>query len=403
MKPSTAIVAALLAAGATLIGFACGSATRAPAAHPRGASASVGDGGNGLLARFASGGAALFGRGYGGSRYGADAYGGGQYGDAYGEELGDDLPGYPEEYDLPRGGLGYAGTLYGMGGYGGTRYGNYYFDARAAGAGQRGAPPPYATGYSTMEVLRGGSIVGRVTWPHAPRAPRELAHAGGERACGDSIPNESLVVDARGSVANAVVYLEDIRRGRSGIAAASPRAAYGHDYGFRYGRRLQIGGVVETIGCRFLPHVQLLAPRGAVLRLKNGDAGQRTVRARQWSDSSRDLIFSQTLAGGAAPQGVRLDRDGFVELRSLEDGEAANAWVVVQAHPYYALTDESGLFRLDEIPPGVYRLAVWHEPVVLGVDAGGSLVLGEPVVKHAKVRVRVGVTTRLDVALDRLR
>jgi len=400
VKPATAITTLLLGAGALSIGFACGSATRARPVAPQRAASPPGAGG-GLLARLSAGGAGLFGRSYGGTAYGGGIYGGALYGGAY---WGDEDAGAPyDEYELGYGGLGYAGALYGAGGYGGTRYGNYYFDASTVGVGQRGAPSPYATGYYATEVRHGGSIVGHVSWPHPPRVPQVLAQKPARPGCADSIPNDSVVTDARGNVANAVVYLEDIRRGRSGIAAASPRYGYRFDYGAQYGRKLQLGGVVETRDCRFWPHVQLVAPRGAVLKLSNADGAPRRVRARRWSENSRDLVFSSTVASRAAPRSVRLDREGFIELRSLEEGELTNAWVVVQAHPYYALTDGEGRFRLDDIPAGTYRLTVWHEPVVLGVDRGGRLVVSEPVLKRVKVRVRPGSATRANVALDRAR
>ena len=37
------------------------------------------------------------------------------------------------------------------------------------------------------------------------------------------------------------------------------------------------------------------------------------------------------------------------------------AWVVVAAHPYYAVTGADGQFAFDNLPPGEYKLQVWHE------------------------------------------
>ena len=36
-------------------------------------------------------------------------------------------------------------------------------------------------------------------------------------------------------------------------------------------------------------------------------------------------------------------------------------WVVVAAHPYYAITGADGQFAFDNLPPGQYNLQVWHE------------------------------------------
>jgi hypothetical protein len=34
---------------------------------------------------------------------------------------------------------------------------------------------------------------------------------------------------------------------------------------------------------------------------------------------------------------------------------------VVAAHPYYAITGADGQFTFDNLPPGQYKLQVWHE------------------------------------------
>jgi hypothetical protein len=37
------------------------------------------------------------------------------------------------------------------------------------------------------------------------------------------------------------------------------------------------------------------------------------------------------------------------------------SWVVVAEHPYYAVTDAAGAFRIAGVPPGKYRLRMWQE------------------------------------------
>ena len=38
-----------------------------------------------------------------------------------------------------------------------------------------------------------------------------------------------------------------------------------------------------------------------------------------------------------------------------------NGWLVVQAHPYYALTGADGSFKIDNVPAGTYEIEYWHE------------------------------------------
>jgi hypothetical protein len=42
-----------------------------------------------------------------------------------------------------------------------------------------------------------------------------------------------------------------------------------------------------------------------------------------------------------------------------------HAWMIgyvhVFDHPYFAITDENGLFTIPNVSPGTYRLKAWHE------------------------------------------
>ena len=37
------------------------------------------------------------------------------------------------------------------------------------------------------------------------------------------------------------------------------------------------------------------------------------------------------------------------------------SWVLVQDHPFFAVTDENGNYRIDNIPPGTYEVIAWQE------------------------------------------
>ena len=36
------------------------------------------------------------------------------------------------------------------------------------------------------------------------------------------------------------------------------------------------------------------------------------------------------------------------------------SWAMAVNNPYYAVTDASGTFKIDNIPPGTYHMVVWH-------------------------------------------
>ena len=37
------------------------------------------------------------------------------------------------------------------------------------------------------------------------------------------------------------------------------------------------------------------------------------------------------------------------------------SWVLVQDHPYFAVTDDKGNFTIENIPPGTYEVIAWQE------------------------------------------
>jgi len=350
------LCAGALAAGAAAVGFACGASSRpverASTLPPAGSPA---DDGTGLLARWSvsspEGGSELSvgplaptgGNGYGGTNYGL--YGGLVYGGSGGNR------------------------------YGGSRYARYQFDASFNPASAtRPAVPPYDD-YVQLAVGDGGAIEGTVTWPRPPRAPETLPVPAGS-GCEDPIPNDSLRVGSDSAVAGAVVYLARIDRGRT----AGP-----------------VGGVLERRGCRFTPHVQLVMPIGAPLRITNSDAADHEFVVAA-TDRRDDQVRRRIRAHGQTDK-RSIDRAGIYRITSELEGDLASAYVVVPPHPYYAITDADGKFRLDSVPPGNYTLVTWHPPVVTGVDASGAPTASEPVEIRKKIKVTARKTSVISIAL----
>lgn len=352
---------------ATALGFACGRAATPPPAGPTlPAPGTDADDASGLLATLSTRGRDLL---KVPGEAGGDLYGGATYGAEY--QHHDDH--YYDQYD--NGGFG-------GGAYGGALYSGYVAPMPDYYGHNAPAPRAFTDGYVETQVTEGGAIEGRVVWPGRPRAPASLETAG----CGP-IENRSVRAGRGGEVAGAVVFLSDIREGRSGREPGSESP-------------VRVGGIIERRRCSMRPHIQLAQPIGMTLDIINSDAGALEVSGRVWTGLSRDVVFDETLSYQGASRSVRLDRSGFVRVRG--DGDVDSAWVVVAEHPYYALTDERGGFRLDDIPPGTYTLSVWHEPVVTGVDQAGRPILTAPATTERKVVVRTLATTRADVSLPRV-
>jgi hypothetical protein len=165
----------------------------------------------------------------------------------------------------------------------------------------------------------------------------------------------------------AIIYIEKVQVGR--MLAVE-------------GRPASIGGTIVKRGCTLTPVAQLVTPLPAALDV-HGDAKAARIRI---ASKPYDLQ-----AGGhvAVPIQAGVTRvDG-------EAGTLGAAWVVAIDTPYYAVTDDEGRFRIDELAAGTYEVTVWQPP--LAKVTNGTLAYGEPIVTKRTVKVDSKRTSRLDV------
>ena len=285
--------------------------------------------------------------------------------------------GYGYGYDY---GYGYGGYSYG--GFGGDWYGGGAYGGNLYASFQPWMPYNQTQRQVDYTIAYGndqGAIEGRVTWPKPPRAPAALD---GLTGCG-KIDNPSLRIGGGGAVEGAVVYLEKITSGRS--LQANQYAGY---------KPITTGGTIELRDCALSPRVQVLLPTPGQLALSNRHDVPVTLVADRPGDSST-RVEQRLDAGGNRAVGV--EAPGVTRVAD-QAGVLAPAWIVSGNHPYYALTDDRGRFRLDEVVPGDYTLIVWHPPVVTGV-VDGKAVYGEPVVVKKKVTVKKTAATSVSLTL----
>jgi len=180
-----------------------------------------------------------------------------------------------------------------------------------------------------------GSIKGKVVLAGAAPAARKVDVTIDQYACGTTKDADDLVLSPRREVANAVVWIENAPRGDTWPAGAEKPT-------------------IDQRGCAFVPRV-VVVPVGGTVDFLNNDRLLHNIHATpklnvafnrtQPKDRTIPITFTKA-------EIVRIDCDLHSWMRS---------WVVVADHPFYRVTQGDGAFAFDDLPPGHYRLQIWHE------------------------------------------
>jgi len=188
--------------------------------------------------------------------------------------------------------------------------------------------------YEEIIVKGGATIRGTVKVEgNLPKLP-PLQITKYKEICKDA-SNESLIVGPRQGLRYAVITLEGITKGK-----AVERETV-HE--------------LDNVKCRFSPHVQA-ASVGQFVVLKNSDPILHTVHAVFANEQPQ---FNVGLYPG------RVSRKPLVAAGVAKIGCELHPWmtayIVVTEHPYHAISDIYGEYELNDVPPGIYQVKVWHE------------------------------------------
>lgn len=233
--------------------------------------------------------------------------------------------------------------------------------------------PCLASAYEVVPVKDGGSVSGVVKFRGTAPALPPVRVIKNQDVCGQSKPNEALVMGANGGVKNAVVWVEGIARGKK----------------FE-GRTVAL----NNARCLFQPHVMVtfLGERAQVV---NSDEVLHNVNA----SGANPFNLALPSRGQQIDIVKRLKRTGVSEVKCNAHVHM-RGWMITLDHPYAAVTDEDGSFAIAGIPPGKYRLTMWHEPwAERGRDKDGRPAYGPPVTVTKEIGVEPNGSTAVEFEL----
>lgn len=192
-----------------------------------------------------------------------------------------------------------------------------------------------ASSYVAIDVVDGGAIRGVVRYEGDVPEARVLSVTEDSAACGAERFVRSVLVGLRGGLADAVVSLVDVSRGKAFVPESVP--------------------TLDQRGCSFIPHV-LLAPSGVPVRILNSDPLVHNVHTAAFENRS----VNRSQPAGSGPIELSFGTPEKVKVK-CDLHPWMGAWIIVTDHPYHAVTDDAGAFELADIPPGDYILEAWHE------------------------------------------
>ena len=207
--------------------------------------------------------------------------------------------------------------------------------AVAAAAGLILGVVAQASAYEGGEVKDGGTISGSTKFAGAAPARKEIQVTKDNEVCGkEKHLSWDLIVGPNKGIENVVVRLVDIKKGKK-WPSTKP--------------------TLDQRGCVYTPHV-VVAPAGGEMDILNSDGILHNIHTY----STANPAFNK-----AQPKFKKVMPADFKKPETIKVTCDAHAWmlgwIVVSDHPYVAVTDEKGDFTLKDVPPGHYKLEIWHE------------------------------------------
>ena len=184
----------------------------------------------------------------------------------------------------------------------------------------------------------GGTLSGRVNFDGNPPKKKTIK-MDADPVCGSShkepVYNQSFIINEAGYLQNVLVYLKDVKY--DGNTPDTP-------------------AVLDQNGCMYSPHVQGMMV-GQDLLIKNSDATLHNIHGLPKLISEFNFAMPKVVKEKAIKMAKA---ENFIKIK-CDVHSWMKAYISVFDHPYFAVTDDSGHYQIDNIPPGDYEVIAWQE------------------------------------------
>lgn len=203
--------------------------------------------------------------------------------------------------------------------------------------------------YETVDVKNGGSIKGKIK-SAAPMTdpvikivvkpapdPKETELA--KQTCGDSQQAGEYILSPANEVKNVLVIVENVQKGK-----AVPKTDL----------------AIDNKKCYFEPHVGI-AYKGANFIIKNSDPIlHNTNLGVMLQENMRQTAYNLALPNKDQVIKKPVRQKGLYHVK-CDAHDWMKAYVYAADNPYVAITDASGNYEIKDLPPGKYKVRIWHE------------------------------------------
>ncbi|MBI3809963.1 MAG: carboxypeptidase regulatory-like domain-containing protein [Nitrospirae bacterium] len=260
----------------------------------------------------------------------------------------------------------------------------------------------WAQAYQEKPVTEGGSLAGQVTLKGGKPVPRgfNLVTFPDPVYCG-RISNgagwrllKEFTIGEESGVKDVVVMLTGIEQGKP-FKFQEPR--------------------IEAIDCKFKPFVTVVRDHGKV-EVVNMDPVMHDIQAYETSELGPRVLFNRPMpmnshhpktAGQSAEYHKHIPGDPMVQEIDMTKGRRVfvmqcgfhaymESWGMVVESPYYALTDQSGRFEIGNIPPGQYKLVVWHPQSRQTIEQDVTIPAKSTATMNFEIQPREGARAGMD-------
>ena len=226
--------------------------------------------------------------------------------------------------------------------------------------------------YEVAEVSHGGTLQGVIRLDGAVPEPKgfNLITFPDPAYCG-RVSNgrgwrllRDFEVDAKGGLKDAIVLLEGVEAGKP-FELSVP--------------------LIEARDCMFQPFMTVVR-NGHAVEVINMDPVMHDIQGYETSlEAGARTLFNNPLVmnfqhhrenlraqhnhapGGSLIGPIYLNKGRRTFYMQCGFHAYMESWAMAVNNPYYALTDSTGAFTIDKIPPGTYQMVVWHPQTGPGI------------------------------------